>query len=196
MMTMRSVRASRLGAALAAALSLCGCGGGAPETFDLTAASVPPARPLRTQIAIREPIASLDLDSQRILVRAGPESVAYLSGAQWSDKLPILVQSRLVQTFQNAQLIRSVARAGTGSDADYSLELDIRAFEFDAAAMRATVDIVGKLVERRSGRTVAAKLFRTEAPAAGSGGPAVAAALDGALATIMTQIVAFVSAQL
>ncbi|MGD0721826.1 MAG: ABC-type transport auxiliary lipoprotein family protein [Roseiarcus sp.] len=187
---------SRLGAALAVVLLLAACGGSAPETFDLSAAAVPAARPLRAQLSIREPIASLDLDSQRILVRTGPESVAYLAGAQWSDKLPILVQTRLVQTFQNARLMSSVARAGTGLDADYSLELDIQAFELDAKAIEAHIAIVAKLLDRRGGRTLAARLFNAQVPATGTGGPEAAAALNAALSTVLTQIVAFVSARI
>ena len=125
-----------------------------------------PAHKLRAQVAIREPVASLDLDSQRILVRTGPETIAYLAGAQWSDRLPSLVQTRLVQTFQNAQLLRSVARAGGGPAADYSLELDIRAFELDVAAAQANVDIAAKIVAATSGRVIAARIFKIRVPAA------------------------------
>ena len=106
----RKARVLRLCLGLGAALAVASCGGAPPETFDLSAASVPGAHRLRAQIAIREPVASLDLDGQRILVRTGPETVAYLSGAQWSDRLPVLVQTRLVQTFQNAHLDRKSTR--------------------------------------------------------------------------------------
>ena len=195
-MAMPRVRASRIGLVLAAGLLLAACGGSAPETYDLSAASVPAAHQLRAQIAIREPLASLDLDSQRILVRTGPETVAYLSDAQWSDRLPTLVQSRLVQTFQNAHLLQSVGRAGGGFTADYSLELDIRAFELDAKSVQANVDIAAKIVDDRGGRVVAARIFKTQVSAAGTGGAEASAALNAALSTIMTQIVAFTSAQL
>ena len=189
-------RRLRSALAVAAVLVAAGCASAPPETFDLSAASLPPAHKLRAQIAVREPVASLDLDSQRILVRTGPETVAYLAGAQWSDRLPSLVQTRLVQTFQNAQLLQSVARAGSGPAADYSLELDIRAFELDVAAGQANVDIAAKIVGATSGRVLAAQIFRMRVPAAGSGGVEATKALNAALSAVMAQIVAFTAAQI
>jgi cholesterol transport system auxiliary component len=189
-------RAFKIGLVLSAGLLAAACGGSAPETFDLSAAPVPATHKLRAQIAIREPLASLDLDSQRILVRTSPETVAYLSGAQWSDRLPTLVQTRLVQTFQNAQLLQSVGRAGAGFAANYSLELDIRAFELDAKSVQGDVDIAAKIVDDRGGRIVAARIFKVQVPATGTGGPEASVALNAALTAVMTQIVAFTAAQI
>jgi cholesterol transport system auxiliary component len=196
MATFRNARVLKLCLGMAAALAVASCGGAPPETFDLSAASVPGAHRLRGQIAIREPVAALDLDGQRILVRTGPETVAYLSGAQWSDRLPSLIQTRLVQTFENAHLLQSVARAGGGVAADYSLELDIRAFELDAKAVQADVDIAAKIVSLTGGRVVAARIFKMQVPAGGTSGAQATAALNTALSAVMKQIVAFVSAQI
>lgn len=195
-MAMHRARALKMGLVLSAGLLAAACGGSAPETFDLSSASVAPTHKLRSQIVIREPLASLDLDSQRILVRTSPETVAYLSGAQWSDRLPILIQSRLVQTFQNAHLLDSVARAGGGFSANYSLDLDIRAFELDAKSVQADVDIAAKIVDDRGGRIVAARIFKMQVPAAGTGGAQASAALNSALSTVMEQIVAFTASAL
>ncbi len=192
----QGVRVLKSGWIVALALALAACGGSAPETFDLSATAVPPIHKLRAQLAIREPVASLDLDTQRILVRTGPETLAYLAGAQWSDRLPTLVQTRLVQTFQNAHLIQSVARAGAGFAADYSLELDIRNFELDVKAAQAHIDVAAKIVAIHSGRVVAARIFEAHVPTTGTGGAEATAALNAALATVMTQIVGFVGAQI
>jgi cholesterol transport system auxiliary component len=197
MMIVLHARMAKMALAVAAALMLAACGGSALETFDLTSPAVQPghARQLRAQLSIREPIASLDLDSQRIVVRTGPEAVAYLSGAQWSDRLPALVQTRLVQTFQNAHILQSVGREGN-VQGDYSLETDIRVFELDAKAVQANVEIAAKIVETRSGRVVATRIFKTQVPAGGTSGPKATAALDAALSQAMAQIVAFAAASL
>jgi cholesterol transport system auxiliary component len=195
-MAMLRARSLKIGLILSAGLLIAACAGSAPETFDLSAASVPEAHKLRAQIAIREPVTSLDLDSQRILVRTSPETVAYLTGAQWSDRLPTLIQTRLVQTFQNAHLLDSVGRAGAGFSSNYSLELDVRAFELDAKRIQGVVDIAAKIVDDRGGRIVASRIFRIEAPSAGTSGGQASVALNTALSAVMTQIVAFTVAQM
>jgi cholesterol transport system auxiliary component len=195
-MAMLRARSLKIGLILSAGLLIAACAGSAPETFDLSAASVPEAHKLRAQIAIREPVTSLDLDSQRILVRTSPETVAYLTGAQWSDRLPTLIQTRLVQTFQNAHLLDSVGRAGAGFSSNYSLELDVRAFELDAKRIQGVVDIAAKIVDDRGGRIVASRIFKMQVPSAGTGGAQASVALNAALSAVMTQIVAFTAASM
>ncbi|HEY4924243.1 MAG TPA: ABC-type transport auxiliary lipoprotein family protein [Roseiarcus sp.] len=195
-MAMLRARSLKIGLILSAGLLIAACGGSAPETFDLSAATVPEAHRLRAQVAIREPVTSLDLDSQRILVRTSPETVAYLTGAQWADRLPTLIQTRLVQTFQNAHLLDSVGRAGAGFSSNFSLELDVRAFELDAKRVQGVVDIAAKIVDDRGGRIVASRIFRMEVPSAGTSGVQASVALNTALSAVMTQIVAFTVAQM
>jgi cholesterol transport system auxiliary component len=195
-MAMLRARSLKIGLILSAGLLIAACGGSAPETFDLSAATVPEAHRLRAQVAIREPVTSLDLDSQRILVRTSPETVAYLTGAQWADRLPTLIQTRLVQTFQNAHLLDSVWRAGAGFSSNFSLELDVRAFELDAKRVQGVVDIAAKIVDDRGGRIVASRIFRMEVPSAGTSGVQASVALNTALSAVMTQIVAFTVAQM
>jgi cholesterol transport system auxiliary component len=172
-------------------LTLAGCASAPPETFDLSASSAK-AR-LRAPLAIREPVASLDLDSQRILVRTGPETVAYMAGAQWSDRLPALVQTRLVETFQNAKQLRYVGRAGAGFSAEYEMELDIRSFELDTSTGQAHVDIAAKIVSAGAGRVVAAQIFTAQTPASGTGAVEAVRALNVALASVMARVAAFAS---
>jgi cholesterol transport system auxiliary component len=182
------------GAILAAGLLLSACAGSPADSFDLVAADPPAARPLRAPLRIAEPIAAIDLDSDRILVRTGPQEVATLAGAKWSDRLPLLIQSRLIQTFQNASLLSQVGRR-VSAPGGYELDLDIRTFEVDAAQSRVKVDLAVKIVAREGGRVVAAQVFAADAPVASLSAPAVTAALDGALAQVMTQIVAFAAAR-
>lgn len=186
----------RRAAVVALALALASCASGPPpDTFELSAARPAPARPLRAQLRIAEPIAGLDLDSERILVRTGPQEVATLAGAKWSDRLPLLVQSRLTQTFENADLLRQVSRRAT-TTADYDLDIEIRKFELDVAQMRVEVDLAAKIVSVGSGHVTAAQIFTADAPVNSTGGADVAAALNGALSSVMTRIVAFASKQL
>jgi cholesterol transport system auxiliary component len=180
--------------ALGLTLALAACNGDGPmPNFDLSPAYVSTRRPLPAQLVVREPLGPLVLDSQRILVRSGPDTLAYLSDAQWSERLPALVRERLVQTFQNAHLLR--AEPGGDAPPDYSLELEIRHFELDATSRQGVVEIAAKIVKTRDGLIVAERSFKSAAPAAGTTGPQATAALNKALSDVMAEIVAFAAAK-
>jgi cholesterol transport system auxiliary component len=181
-------------AVLALALPLAACGGAQLDIYDLKAATPAPARPLSARVRVANPLAALDLDSDRILVRTGPQQMATLAGAKWPDRLPLIVQERLTQSFQNAGLARQVGR-NPAATADYELDLDIRRFELDVARSRIEVDIAAKLVSA-SGGVAAAEIFTADAPVASTSPPTVAAAMDGALKSVMKRIVAFVAMRL
>jgi cholesterol transport system auxiliary component len=175
---------------------LQGCGGGSSLTaYDLSAAAVPTGHPLKVELAVREPLGPIELDTQRIVVRTDQKTLAYLPDGQWSDRLPALVQNRLVQTFENAKLFRSVSRVG-GAPADYVLALEIRHFEIDAPSAKAVVEIATEIDRAKDGRIVAVKVFKADAPVAAVSGAQAAAALDKALAAVMGDIVSFTASRI
>ena len=101
--------ARRRGAAPAAAARRL-CGFAARHLRSQRRRAAGPA-PLRSAVAHRRADwPTIDLDSDRILVRTGPQQLATLAGAQWPDRLPAILQARLTQSFQNAGLLRVVRR--------------------------------------------------------------------------------------
>jgi cholesterol transport system auxiliary component len=181
-------------AALALALPLAACGGAPLDTYELSAAKPPPVRQLGARVRVAEPLATLDLDSERILVRAGPQQLATLAGAKWPDRLPLIVQARLTQSFENAGLVGQVTRDPAAAAA-YELDLDIRKFDLDLARSRVEIDIAAKLVSA-SGGVAAAEIFTADAAVASTDPATVAAAMNGALSSVMKRIVAFVATRL
>ncbi len=169
------------------ALLLGACASAPKLTYDLNpVAGNFAARGGHGQLAIAVPEATLPANSNEIVVRTGPQSVAYLSGAQWADKLPSLIQSRLIESFQNAHLLRAAGPPGMLADA--TLTTNLRRFDFDAVRGEASVQISAQLVAA-SGRAIAGRLFSASVPVPSSEPPAVAAALDAALAKVMRAIV-------
>ena len=182
---------SKIAAAGAALFALAACASGPPSTiYDLAAARPSSAHGLRAQIRIGQPTATADLDSDHILVR-DLQTLATLAGATWPEPLPALFRARLAQSFQNAGLAHSID--GPAANADYEVDLDIRAFEFDAETKEAHVDIAAWIVALGSGRIAADQIFTLRAPVASTGAADVAAALDQAASTVMTGIVKFVA---
>ncbi|MEY3552829.1 MAG: hypothetical protein RL735_1177, partial [Pseudomonadota bacterium] len=165
-------------------------------TFDLSAPTVQAkARQMRAILVVQEPIASAPLDGDRIVVRVGGTSIAVVKGAQWADRLPRLLQNRLIQTFENAQLTRSISRPGDGIAADRSLAWEIRRFEVQTEEAAARVEVSVKILDP-SGRVVAAQIFSASAPGSAGEGAAASAALNEASNDVLRQIVAWASSRL
>jgi cholesterol transport system auxiliary component len=195
----RSMTPSRasLSLILLAALALAACGG-APqrESFDLGGpggAARTLARPLRGTLAVAEPQAVQPIDSDRIVVRTGPNEVANLAEAQWVDRLPRLVQARLIAGFDIGRRAGSVVRAGM--IADHVLSTEIRRFEIDVTTSEAVVEIAARMLDSRGAPVGQGRVFSSRAPAPHSTGAAATQALDEALTATVGQIVRWTAAQ-
>lgn len=183
------------GAALLA-LAIAGCaalpgGGPAPlDTFELSAATVPAHRQSRRQILIAEPSALKALDSQNIVIKPGTRSIQYLKGAQWADRLPLIVQARLAETFQRSGSFAGVGKPGEGLAIDYQVITEIRAFDVRVGqGDRAVVELFVRLLNDRNGEVRAQRSFTASAPVSGAGNPAYVAALDAAFGQAAQEIV-------
>ena len=182
-----------------AALTLAGCAGGlggmitkaAPPTYDLAAAAHFPHHPRhpRGQLVIVQPNALAALDSDKIVVRPSPGETAAMSDAQWEDRLPKLVQARLLQSFENANWLKRVGRPADKIATDYVLVSDVRAFDISVGERSAVVEIAAKIVRQRTGRIMAARVFRAVVPAGDTMGAGAVAALNAAFAKVAREIV-------
>lgn len=162
--------------------------------YDLVAAqNFPRHGGLGGPISIAEPTALSALDGDRIVVRPSPDQAAALAGAQWADRLPKLVQARLLQSFENAKLMRWVGRPADRIATDFTLISNLRAFEISLVDHSAEVEIAVKIVNAHSGHIVAARVFRVETPANSTAGPEAAAALNVAFAKAEREIVMWVT---
>src|SRR4029078_3057503 len=134
-----------------------------------------PAEMPSWQLVVPEPTALLALNSDKIKVRPaeGAESTD-ISDARWSDNIPILIQEKFIQSFENAGYSQAVSRPRDGFEAAYQLALDIRSFSLVSGA-----DPTGELefeakILGRGGKSIAAKSFHPTAPATGADAPAAA----------------------
>jgi cholesterol transport system auxiliary component len=175
-------------------LSVCSSlGGGAKplETYDLTIPVVKDQRKTNSkiQILVAEPQALKALDSESIVVRTSASSIEYLAGAQWGDRLPKIVQARLIQAFENSGRFGGVGRPGEGLAIDNQIITEIRAFEVVTnGADLAVVEIFAKLLNDRNGVVIASQAFKTTVPT-GNGSDSFVRALNAAFDSTATQIV-------
>lgn len=191
---MKSVVSSSGLALLALALANCAAlpgGGPAPlDTFELSAPSVNAHGHSRRQILIAQPSALKALDSQSIVIKPSDRSIQYLKGAQWADRLPLIVQARLAETFQRSGSFAGVGKPGEGLAIDYQVIVEIRSFEVRVdGGEHAEVDLFVRLLNDRNGEVRASKSFTATAPVSGKGNSAYVSALDNAFGDAAKQVV-------
>lgn len=152
--------------------AVAGLGGGssAPATYNIATpkvSDVPSSRVAR-QVTVSPPTAIRALDTDRIMVSASGGRISYYGDSAWSDRLPRLVQSRLVEAMQDSGAFKAVLTTQDRVDGDFAVATEIRSFQLDveAGSSAATVAIFCKIVDERQGRVIATREFsaRTSAP--------------------------------
>jgi cholesterol transport system auxiliary component len=177
--------------AVAVVLAACTVLSGTPlVTYEL---SVPPAvakanSTSGVQILVPEPTAVNMVDSDRIVVNTGSR-VSYYPGVQWPDRLPKVLQNKLIEAFEQSGRARAVGRPGEGLSVDYQILTDIRAFTYDASRGSANVEIFAKILNDRTGKVVGSQLFAATIPVSQDSAEAVVAGLDQALQSVLGEMV-------
>ena len=145
-------------------------------------------------MAVGEPFMLQILNTDRILVRGDDGSITALAGVQWTDRVPALVQARLIRAFEEKG--RPAIRTGSGISSDYVVSSELTAFQVNTADTP-TVDIqIGvKLVQSSDGKVIGARTFRGQQTISTIEGAAVREGFD-TLLTIISDDVARWSASL
>ncbi|WP_259345154.1 ABC-type transport auxiliary lipoprotein family protein [Candidatus Liberibacter sp.] len=145
---------------------LSSCFGYSPKnTFDVVEIELKSTQNISKynfQLFISEPVALKALDSENIVVRYSPTEIQYLINSQWSDKLPRMVQSKLIASFENDGRLLAISKPSQGMIADYQISSTIRSFEIDLLRNKAVIDISVKLIGFRNGIVKAQKIFHIE----------------------------------
>ena len=199
-MTRPTARLSRRFVPSVLILTLAGCsgllGGGEPaHLYRLTPKSIyPPNLPHRSvQLLINEPFAPAGLDKSRIALSRSPVSIDYFADSEWTDRAPLLVQTAILQSFENSKAITAIDRELVGLRADFILDPEIRHFEavYDSAngPPEVWVAINLRLVNPSTRDVVAQTLFERRERASANDVPSIVSAFDEALGGLVKEIV-------
>jgi len=181
-------------------LALAGCsgllGGGAPaHLYRLTPKSTyPPNLPHPSvQLLVDVPLAPAGLDNSRIALSRSPISIDYFADSEWTDRAPLLVQTAILQSFENSKAITALDRESVGLRADFILRTEIRHFEavYDSSdgPPEVWVAINVRLVNPSSRDVVAQSSFERRQRASANDVPSIVSAFDEALGGVMKDIV-------
>ncbi len=157
-------------AALSLVALVAGCAGGrdVPRAlYDLTAPNDFPAagRQVRGQVLVAEPRALAALNTNLIAVKPTPTTVSYFDRVAWTDRLPRVIQARMVQAFENSGRFRAVGVPGDGLLINYQVQTDIRDFELDTQNRTVYISLMVRILDDTTGRVIAAQVFESRAPA-------------------------------
>lgn len=167
-----------------------------PTIYVLTPKSTFPADLPKVdwQLTIFVPTTDAALNTARIAVRRSPISLEYYAHANWVDTAPQMVQSLLVESFENSGKIVSVGRQSLTLRADYSLLTDLREFQAEYSGdgpPRVHVAINAKLIRMPQREIIAHKNFDFVEPAPEGDLKSVVGAFDVALGKTLKRIVAW-----
>ena len=191
---------ARLAALAAAATVLASCALlEAPEQQDLytvTPKSIfdPDLPSVYWQLAVEAPVAAANLNTGRIALALTPTSSDYYAKAAWTDRAPLMVQTRIVDSFENTRKIVAVARESIGIRSNYVLQPDLRNFEalyYYGKPPVVRVRIIAKLVRMPDRQIIGVASFERCVRARADTIPKVVEAFDQALGSVIKRLVAW-----
>jgi cholesterol transport system auxiliary component len=147
------------------------------------------------QLLIETPLANSAVDTPRIALGQVGNRLTYYADANWIDTGPDMIQSLLVESFENSRRIVAVGAERSGLRADFILKTDLRDFqatvldEDGKSPPEARVRINAKLVRMPRRNIIASDTFEATIRAQTPSLRDVVAAFDRAAETVLRRIV-------
>ena len=142
-------------------------------------------------LSIGRPDLAPGLDTERIAVLKGRQ-LDYYRGAQWGGRATEIVQTLLVDSFEDQQLFRSVTSEQTRVSSEYVLDVSVRDFQAEYAsgtdAPTAHVTILGRLIRVTDRQLVETFAATAQSKASDNRLSAVAAAFETAAHKVVLEL--------
>ena len=150
-------------------------------------------RRVRWQLVVDEPLASGGLNIDRIALRHSPTELKYFARARWTERAPRMVQTLMVESFENSGAIVAVGRKAIGLRSDYNLITELREFQAEYfksdGVPTVRVRLNAKLVKQPRRAIVASRTFESTIKSEGKAMRDVIRAFDQALGKVLRHTV-------
>ncbi len=156
----------------------------------------PPDLPsISRQLLVDTPVAPAEIDTTRVALTRSPTTIDYFANAAWSDRAPAMVQSLLIESFEQTGKIVSVARDSAVLRADYILMPELRRFEAryengDAPPV-VLVRLLVRLIKMPERTIIGDEIAEGRETAARNSMDAVIEAYNEALGSVMKRLVSW-----
>ncbi len=151
---------------------------------------------VQKQIVVQEPTATAAVNTDQIAVQPTPLQVQYLPRARWVDRAPIIVQSLMVESYENSGKVAAVGRSTVGLRADYVIVPDLREFQGivvseteNGKSVRIEVRLNIKIIDEFEDKIIASNSFQENVVAVSDETPDLVRAFDEALGDTMRDAV-------
>ncbi|WP_282609850.1 ABC-type transport auxiliary lipoprotein family protein [Pelagibius sp. Alg239-R121] len=144
------------------------------------------------QLVLEPPLANGSLNTTRIALQRSPTQMEFYARSGWVDQAPIMVQTLMVESFENSGKIVSVARETGGLRADFIIKTELREFQtiyYRSGRPEALVAINAKLIQLPQRTIIASQNFKHAAPAAADQIDDIVVAFDDALDKVLRGLV-------
>ncbi|HKJ75212.1 MAG TPA: ABC-type transport auxiliary lipoprotein family protein [Alphaproteobacteria bacterium] len=199
----KAIRSLKLAGIVALAVLVPSCGGNllglpqgpAPDIYTLTPKSTfdKGLPKVKWQLVVDQPTAARGLDTRRIALHPSPTQIKYYAGARWTDRAPDMVQTLLLESFENTNKIVAVGRQTIGLRSDFDLAIDLREFQAeyhsgnDIPDVRVRMNV--KIIKQPRQEIIASKNFEYVAKSKGTSVNDVVLAFDDALGKVLRRVV-------
>lgn len=146
------------------------------------------------QLVLEPPVADAGLNTTRIALQRSPTQIEYYARSGWADRAPLMIQTLMVESFENSNRIVSIGRESIGLRADFILKSELRELQavyFNGGLPEAWVSINAKLVQMPRRAIVASQSFDARVTAEADSLPAIIKAFDDAAGKVLRRLVAW-----
>ncbi|MCG8381350.1 MAG: ABC-type transport auxiliary lipoprotein family protein [Gammaproteobacteria bacterium] len=170
-------------------LMISGCGSllSTPAPNDLYQLTSPPVTETTSKskilwhLGIDYPDAIGGLHAKRIAIRENKNKVGFIQGMRWVEPLPEMLQTLVLETFEQSESFTFVQRQTIGLVTDYILQTEIRDYHVINAAQagqQVHLRVQAKLVDRWKKSVFFENTFEYRISVSGRGKPQIITAFD------------------
>lgn len=144
------------------------------------------------QLVVEVPAAPASLNTTRVAILRGATELDFYASANWDDRAPMMVQSLMVESFENSGHIVAVGRESLGLRSDFVLRTDLREFQavFNVGEPpMVNVELNARLVQMPQRAIVGYQRIGKVVPAASDRLEDIVAAFDDALGKVFKRLV-------
>lgn len=147
-----------------------------------------------SQLVIALPTTGRALNTDRIAVKPTPDQFKYYEGARWTSMAPMMIQTLLVESFENTGHIEAVGRQAISLRPDFVLVSELREFQAQRYPDKSQpptvlVRLSVKCINQPRARIIDSDIFSAQFQATGRDMTAIVHAFDDAMGRVLKKTV-------